>query len=189
MMYVSGSQASGRKAKAARSGMPAALPAAFLQPSMSERSSSALAEVPTRAKSFSHALMTQLVVAFGSSLESQKSTTTCRPASPPLALTMLAHAFTAFTDFWNSPGASDVSTSAIMPILMVVAVSPMSLPAAAEPAGEAAVVPGAAVADAAEPEEVVLDADPVDELLELQPAISRTAASAPITPSRRTRAR
>jgi len=76
-----------------------------------------------------------------------------------------------------------------MPILMVVAVSPMSLPAAAEPAGEAAVVPGAAVADAAEPEEVVLDADPVDELLELQPAISRTAASAPITPSRRTRAR
>jgi hypothetical protein len=74
-----------------------------------------------------------------------------------------------------------------MPILMVVAVSPMSLPGAAEPAGEAAVVPAAAVADAAELELAVPAADPVDELLELQPAASRTAASAVITPSRRVR--
>jgi len=100
---------------------------------------------------------------------------------------MLAHALTAFTDFWNRPGASDVFTSAIRPILMVVPVSPMSLPGAAEPAGEAAVVPAAAVADAAELG-VVPAADPVDELLELQPVASRTAASAVITPSRRVRA-
>lgn len=87
--------------------------------------------------------MTQLVVAFGSSLESQKSTTTWRPARPPLALTPLAQALTAFTDFWNRPGAIVVLTSAIMPILMVVAVIPMSLAGAAEPAGEAAAVPEA----------------------------------------------
>ena len=74
--YVSGSQASGKKAKAARLAMPTALPCAFLQPSTSERSSSALAEVPTRAKSFWQALITQLVVALGLSCPSQKSTTT-----------------------------------------------------------------------------------------------------------------
>ncbi len=169
--------------------MPMALPAASLQPSMSERSSSALAEVPTSAKSFWQALMTQMVVALGSSLESQKSTTTLRPASPPLPLTMLAHALTALTDFWNRPGASDVLTSAIMPILMVVAVSPTSVPGAAEVGREAAVLPQpAAVADAADVEAAGLAADPVDELLELQPAASRTAASAAVTPSRRARA-
>src|ERR1700722_8299058 len=153
--------------------MPIAFPAAFLQPSRSDRSSSALAEVPTRAKSFWQALITQLVVALGSSLESQKSPTPLRPASPPLPLTMFAHALTALTDFWNSPGASEVSTSAIRPILMVVAVSPPSAPGPADPAGEAAVVPDAAVA-AAEAD----DAAGGDELLaELQPAASRTAAS------------
>jgi hypothetical protein len=61
----------------------------------------------------------------------------------------------------------------------------MSVPGAAEPAGEAAVVPAAAVAEL---EAVVPAADPVDELLELQPAASRTAANAAITPSRRARA-
>ena len=81
-----------------------------------------------------------------------------------------------------------MSTSAIMPILIVVAVSPMSVPGAAEPAGEAAVLPAAAVAEAAGLEAVVPAADPVDELLELQPAASRTAARAAITPSRRARA-
>ena len=136
MRYVSGSQDSGGKAKAARLGRPTALPAAFLHPSMSARSSSALAEVPTRAKSFWQALMTQLVVALGSSLESQKSTTTLRPASPPLALTSVAQALTAFTDFWNSPGTSGLFTSAIRPTLMVVAVSPTSVPGTV-PAGEA----------------------------------------------------
>jgi hypothetical protein len=75
-----------------------------------------------------------------------------------------------------------------MPTLMVVAVSPMSVPGAAEPAGVAAVVPAAAVADAAEPEAAVLDDAPVDELLELQPAASRAAASAAVTPRRRARA-
>src|ERR1700721_753555 len=141
--------------------MPIAWPAAFLQPSRSERSSSALAEVPTRAKSSWQALITQLVVAFGSSLESQKSTTTLRPASPPFALTMSAHALPAFTAFGNSPGASDVSTSAIMPTLTVVAVSPMSVPGAADPAGVAAVVPDVAAAEA---DAVVPDADAGDEL-------------------------
>src|SRR6266567_3010042 len=137
MMYVSGSQPSGRKVKAARLGMPTALPAAFLHPSMSEMFSSASAEVPTSAKSFWQALMTQLAVALGSSLPSQKSTTTWRPARPPLALTMLAQALTAFTDLWNSPGATDVLTSAIMPTLMVVAVIPTSLALAAGPDADA----------------------------------------------------
>jgi hypothetical protein len=68
---------------------------------------------------------------------------------------------------------------------MVVAVSPMSVPGPADPAGEAAVVPEAAVA-AAEAGAVAA----VDELLEeLQPAASRTAASAAMTAvSRRARA-
>src|ERR1700722_4479123 len=135
--YVSGSQDSGGKAKAARLAMPIALPAAFLQPSRSDRSSSALAEVPTRAKSFAQALITQLVVALGLSWESQKPATTLRPASPPLALRPAAHALTAFTEFWNRPGTSGLLTSAMMPTLMVVAVSPMSVPGPADPAGEA----------------------------------------------------
>src|ERR1700730_3798750 len=91
---VSGSQACGKKAKAARLARPTALPCAFLQPSRSDRSSSALAEVPTRAKSFWQALITQLVVALGLSCPSQKSTVTCRPASPPLALSPAAQALT-----------------------------------------------------------------------------------------------
>jgi hypothetical protein len=118
----------------------------------------------------------------GSSLESQKSTTTLRPASPPLALTMSAHALTAFTDFWNSPGCTGVFTSAIMATRMVVAVIPTSLAGAAEPDGAADADP-----DAAELA-VLPDADPVDELLELQPAASRTAASAAITVRKRARA-
>jgi len=72
-----------------------------------------------------------------------------------------------------------------MPILMVVAVIPMSSAGPAEPAGEAAAVPVAADPAAAELEAVVPAADPVDELLELQAAASKTAASAAITPSRR----
>src|SRR5580658_5544712 len=119
-MYVSWSQESGRKAKAGRLGMPAGWPAEFLHVSMSDRSSSALAEVPTMAKSFWQAWITQLEVALGSSRESQKSTTTLRPARPPLSLTIVAHALTAFTDFWNRPGTSEVFTSAIMATRMVV---------------------------------------------------------------------
>src|SRR5258708_27604901 len=136
MRYVSGSQVSGRKAKAARLGRPTAFPAAFLPASMSERSSRALASVPTRAKSFWQALMTQFEVALGLSWESQKSITTLRPASPPAALTSLAHAFIAFTDFWNRPGTSGLLTSAMRPTLMVGAGSPTALPGAG-PAGEA----------------------------------------------------
>ncbi|HEX3713134.1 MAG TPA: hypothetical protein VHV09_10090, partial [Trebonia sp.] len=59
--------------------------------------------------------------------------------------------------------------------------SPMSVPGAAEPAAEAAAVPVAAGAELAA---AVAAADPDDELLELQPAASRTAASAAVTPSR-----
>src|SRR5580693_5714649 len=155
--------------------MPMALPSAFLHPSMSLRSSSALAEVPTRAKSFWQALMTQLAVAFGSSLESQKSTVTWRPASPPLALTSFAHALTAFTAFWNSPGTSGLLTSAMMPTFMVVAVSPTSVPAALA-TGEAPVLAGAdplaeAAAEVAAADVLVL---PLLLLDELHPAASRT---------------
>jgi hypothetical protein len=65
--------------------------------------------------------------------------------------------------------------------VVVVAVSPMSVPGAADPVGEAAVVPDAA----AEADAVLPDDDPGDELLAvLQPAASRTAASAAITASR-----
>src|SRR5580700_6619329 len=166
--------------------MPIALPAAFLQPSRSERSSSALAEVPTRAKSFWQALMTQLVVALGLSWESQKSTTTLRPASPPLALRPAAHAWTAVTESLNSPGTSGLLTSAMMPTLMVVAVSPMSVPGPADPAGEAACV---AAADAGAVDEVAGGVLLLLLLLEaLQPAASTTAASAATTPRRRARA-
>src|SRR6201996_1076112 len=117
--------------------MPTDLPAAFLQPSMSARSDSALAEVPTRAKSFWQAWITQLVVALGSSLESQKSTCTWRPARPPWALRPAAQALTTLTDFWNRPGCTGVFTSAIMPTLMVVAVRPTSVPGPAFPIGSA----------------------------------------------------
>ena len=161
--------------------MPIALPAASLQPSMSDRSSSALAEVPTRAKSFWQALITQLVVALGLSCPSQKSTTTLRPASPPLALTPAAHALTAFTESLNSPGTSGLLTSAIMPTLMVVAVSPTSVPGAAEP--DAAADADDAVAAGALLLLLLL-------LEELHPAASRTAAtSAATTPPRRARLR
>src|ERR1700722_20213298 len=176
--YVSGSQDSGGKSNAARLAMPMALPAAFLQPSTSERSSSALAEGPTRAKSFAQALITQLVVALGLSWESQKSTTTLRPASPPLALRPAAHALTAFTEFWTSPGTSGLLTSATIPTLMVVAVSPMSVPGPADPAGEADCV---AAADAGSADDEVAAAGGVLLLEALQPAASRTAASAATT--------
>src|SRR5690348_6916348 len=46
---------------------------------------------------------------------------------------MVAHAFTTLTFFWNRPGFTAVSTSAITPIRMVVAVIPTSLPAGAAP--------------------------------------------------------
>jgi hypothetical protein len=78
-----------------------------------------------------------------------------------------------------------VFTSAIMATWMVLAVMPTSLAGAAGPAG----APAAADAgpDAAELA-VLPDADPVDELLEVQPAATRTAASAAITARRRARA-
>ena len=108
-------------------------------------------------------------------------------ASPPLALTMLAQALTAFTDFWNRPGASDVSTSAIMPTLMVVAVSPMSVPGAADPAGEEApsspTPPPPRRTPCCRTLTRTMSCRP-----SLQPAASRTAASAAIIASRRARA-
>src|SRR5215469_8901854 len=185
MPYVSGSQTSGTKAKAARLAMPTALPAAFLQPSRSDRSTSALAEVPTRAKSFWQALITQLVVAFGFSWLSQKSTCTWRPSSPPVALTSLAQALTTFTESLNRPGTSGLLTSAMMPTLMVDAVIPVSeagtvlaVPLADDDADED--VDGAAVpddADAAGEAEVAAGELAVLEE-ELHPAASRTAATA-----------
>ena len=117
----------------------------------------------------------------GLSWESQKSITTLRPASPPAALTSDAHAFIAFTDFWNRPGTSGLLTSAMTPTLMVVAVSPMSLPGAV-PAGEAdgdvaADDETAADGEAAADDEVAGAADEVVLLEELHPAATTTAAA------------
>jgi hypothetical protein len=98
---------------------------------------------------------------------------------------MSAHASTAFTDFWNNPGATGVSTSAIKPILMVVAVIPTSLAGAALPSGAAEVVPLADV-----PADADVAAAGADEELpaELHPAASRTAAASTATsPARRMR--
>src|ERR1700722_20262676 len=186
--YVSGSQTSGTKAKVARLARPVALPVASLQPSRSARSTSALAEVPTRAKSFWQALITQAVVALGLSWLSQKSTCTWCPSRPPAALTSLAHALTTLTESLNRPGTSGVFTSAIMPTLMVVAVIPMS---------EAGTVPvGAAEADCEAAADVAADADVeagVEEagaavllVLEEHPAATRTAAAmAAVSPAMR----
>jgi hypothetical protein len=79
-----------------------------------------------------------------------------------------------------------VFTSAMRPILIVVAVMPMSPAGAAGPDGEAACPPGAeAVADAAAPGEL-----PPLLLAELHPTASRTAAaSAVISPAERGRLR
>src|ERR1700722_15322007 len=135
--------------------------------------------------------MTQLVVALGLSWESQKSTTTLRPASPPLALRPAAHAWTAVTESLNSPGTRGLLTSAMMPTLMVVAVSPMSVPGPADPAGEAAWLPAAAAGAGDEAAaEVAADAGALLVLLleALQPAASRTAASAATTVRKRARA-
>jgi hypothetical protein len=87
---------------------------------------------------------------------------------------------TAFTDAWNSPGTSGLLTSAMMPTLMVVAVSPTSLPGAV-PAGEADAEVAADDEVAADGEvaadDEVAGADDEVVLLELHPAASRTAAA------------
>jgi hypothetical protein len=93
---------------------------------------------------------------------------------------------TAFTDFWNSPGTTEVFTSAIMATRMVLAVIPTSLAGAAEPDGAAAADPDAA--------DAVATADALLLLLlleeELHPAASRIAAtSVTITPTKRARLR
>ena len=82
-------------------------------------------------------------------------------------------------------------TSAMMPTLMVVAVSPMSVPGPADPAGEADWV---AAADAGAGDEAAAEVAAADGallvlLLEaLQPAATMTAASAATTVRRRARA-
>jgi hypothetical protein len=97
-------------------------------------------------------------------------------------LTSFAHALTAFTAFWNSPGTSGLLTSAMMPTFMVVAVSPTSVPAALA-TGEAPVLAGAdplaeAAAEVAAADVLVL---PLLLLDELHPAASRTAAASTAT--------
>src|ERR1700761_2268127 len=128
----------------ARLGIPIACPWAFLHPSIEVMLLSASASVPTRAKSCWQAWITSLSETLGFSWASIASTWTWRPARPPLALTMSAHALTTLSDFWNRPGLAGAFTSAITATRMVVAVSPMSVPGAAEPAGEAAPVPAGA---------------------------------------------
>ncbi len=109
------------------SGMPIAWPAWFTQPSMSSTRFRKMAEVPTRAKSCEHALMTALTDSSWLSFESMKSTTTLRPASPPWALVYFAQPFTPSTEPWNRPGDSGVSTSATTAMRIVVGVTPTSL--------------------------------------------------------------
>src|SRR5579862_3886306 len=57
----------------------------------------------------------------------------CRPSRPPLLLMMAAQPLTTLMFFWNSPGSTAVSTSAMTPIRMVVAVIPISLAGPAPP--------------------------------------------------------
>ena len=134
--------------------------------------------------------MTQLVVALGLSWESQKSTRTWRPSRPPAALTSFAHALTAFTATWNSPGTSGLFTSAIRPTLMVQAVIPTSF-AGTVPVGAADDEAAADVAAGADDEAGADDgAGALLVLLaELQPAASRAAAVTAISPARRARLR
>ena len=70
--------------------------------------------------------MVALRVSFGFSFESMKSMTTFRPARPPSLFTTFAQAFMASTDALNTPGASELSTSAITATWISVAVMPTS---------------------------------------------------------------
>jgi hypothetical protein len=116
-----------------------------------------------------------LVVALGSSFESQKSTTTFRPASPPCALSMAAHALITFTFFWNRPGLTGVSTSAMIATRIVVFVRPTSLPGATGPEIDELLELFVLLAL---PDAELLGAEPDEELADEQAASSAISASA-----------
>ena len=108
------------------SGIPIGFPAMSLQATMSSTLLTKSASPPTIAKSLAQAVMMALRVSFGLSFESMKSMTSLRPAMPPPLLTTEAHAFMASTDFWNRPGCTGVSTSAITASRISEAVMPTS---------------------------------------------------------------
>ena len=91
------------------------------------------AVVPTIAKSSWHALTTALRASSALRRESMKSTWTLRPASLPWPFWYFAKACTPLTIPWNRPGRAGLSTSAITAILIVSAVTPISL--SGEPPG------------------------------------------------------
>src|SRR6266540_2875844 len=77
--------------------------------------------------------MTALRASSALRCESMKSTSTLRPASLPWPLMYFAKACTPLTMPWNRPGRAGLSTSAITAILIVSAVTPISL--SGEPPG------------------------------------------------------
>jgi hypothetical protein len=128
--YVVGAHDSGTPVTmAATSGRPVVAPAWSLQLTMSSTLLRNSAEVPTSAKSFSHAVMAPLRASLGLSFESRKSTTTLRPATPPppaVLLRYLAPARTPSTIPWNSPGTNGLSTSASTAMCTSVGETPTS---------------------------------------------------------------
>ena len=112
------------------SGRPVAAPAWSVQLIWSSTVGRNSAAVPTIAKSFWHAVITPSRAALPLSFESMKSTTSLRPAMPPppsLLFRYLAADRTPSTTPWNSPGTNALSTSASTPILISVALTPISV--------------------------------------------------------------
>ena len=133
-------------ASSGMSGIPVLVPLRSLQPTMSSTLFRNSALVPTRAKSSAHALMIALRVSSALSFESMKSTTTLRPASPPLPLMYLPKPMTASREPANAPGASGVSTSAITAMRISSALTPTSVACGASLGVLAAPAPGTAAA-------------------------------------------
>ena len=108
------------------SGRPVAAPALSLHPVRSSRPVNSAVAVPTMARSSPHAVMIALRVSLGLRCESMKSTSSLRPATPPLAFTNFAPACAPSTMPLNTLGAIGLSTSAMTATLMVDAVTPIS---------------------------------------------------------------
>ncbi len=87
--------------------------------------------VLTMDRSWPHAVMIALRVSLGLRCESMKSIFSVRPATPPLAFTNFTPACAPSTMPLNAFGASELSTSAMTAMLMVLAVTPISLASAA----------------------------------------------------------
>jgi hypothetical protein len=86
------------------------------------------AVVPTMASESPHAVVIAFSASFSVSFESAVCTTTLRHASPPLAFMYFAQAWTPSTEPWNRPGRSGEPVSATTVTVMVVGVTPTSVP-------------------------------------------------------------